>query len=246
MKLNNMTKWMLVGALLLLPACGKKGGFTTEFADVKVGSEEGSLGGTFPEPETPPPVEEKVDLKGFISGGSNDKKQVLFLDTEKGELLLKLPLGKNISVNLFDMQVSKLPGVRIYTSTDFNTNEKSIVLAIPLRYVLRNVTTIPAGRLPNGDALPDMPGGEMPTLGLTVDESKKVRAHLYVGADAVGLFIESSFNPVIPVGFDIISKTQQKVGIFALVPKKGEHQGGFFLGIRLHQTLARALDQFIR
>ncbi len=232
---NKITKTLLVGALLILPACGP----TASSPNTGLPSVEDPVG-------QPPATPEVPDLKSVISGGFADRVQVLQLDAEKGELLLSIPLGKNVSVNFSEREISsKLPGARIYSSTGSDGN-KYIVVAVPLRYVLRNVTQIPKGTLPSGDPLPALPAGELPTVALAISNSNNVKVHLYVGMDAVGIFVESRFNPFIGLEYDILNKTQQKVGVFALIPAKGAYQGGFFLGIRLKEDIARALDRFIK
>jgi hypothetical protein len=187
MVFTKVTKAFLVAGLMLLPACGPDGGFSRLPSS---GVEDPTNG------QVPVPPEEVPDLKGFISGGIADRVQVLSLDAVKGELLISLPLGKSISVNLPEMPIEKLPGARVYSSTS-SDGTKYIVMAIPLKYVLRNVTTIPAGRLPNGDALPNMPAGELPTIAFSVANSSKVKIHLFVGMDAVAIFVDISLNTLI-------------------------------------------------
>lgn len=231
METKTLMKIILVGAIVLLPACGP-----TSSAPQGPGVEDPAGHA----PEVP-------DVKSTVSGGFADQVSVLQLDPEKGELLLTIPLGKSINVTISERPINeeKLPGARIYSATGTDGN-KYIVVAVPLRYVLRNVTQIPAGKLPNGDPLPNMPAGELPTIALSISNSNNVKVHLFVGTDALGVFVESPFNPFLALDYDILNRSQQKIGVLALIPAKATYQGGFFLGIRLRPELARALDSFIK
>jgi hypothetical protein len=243
MELNKLTKGLLLAIAVMLSACGKNGGgFTTGTVSeaLKGGSGNGSQGGVVDNPPA-----ETTNLKGFVSGGQNDGQQVLSFDPVAGEFLLAVPLGKLIAVSLTSTEIPQYPGTRLYTS-DGNDGTKYIVLAVPLRYILRDVTMEPKGRLPNGDALPEMPGGELPFAAFAIAKNN-VKIYLYVGMDSVGVFVEESeINPFIGLSWPIVNQVQQKVGTFALIPEKGSFPGGFFLGIHLDAKIARALDKFIR
>ena len=76
--------------------------------------------------------------------------------------------------------------------------------------------------------------------------SNGLKVNIYVGSDAVGIFIETSFDPKFSFGVDIRSKTQQKVRIFALLAARTPFKPGVFLGVHLDARLARALDKFVR
>ncbi len=138
-----------------------------------------------------------------------------------------------------------MPGAKLYSSVN-TEGQKTLNLVIPLKHVLRNIASIPAQRLPNGDPLPDMPGGELPSHGLSVAGSNGLKVNIYVGSDAVGIFLETNFDPKFSFGVDIRSQMQQKVGIFALIAAKTSFKPGVFLGVHLDARLARALDKFVR
>ncbi len=88
---------------------------------------------------------------------------------------------------------------------------------MPLRHVLRNAASIPAQVQPNGDPLPNMPGGELPSYRFSVTGSNNIR-----------------------------TQNQQKIGIFTVIAAKTPYQPGVFLGVHLDARLARALEKFVR
>ena len=235
------TNTLLVITLLLVSACGPHGFQSKDEAGLVSGLETG-LSEVLPGTPIPTPSE---NLKGFIASGSNEGQQVVWLDAAKGELVLSAPLPTGFSLNLLETSVPNLKGAKLYSSVNAD-GKKTLNLVIPLKHVLRNVASIPAQSLPNGDPLPDMPGGELPSYGLSVAGSNGLKVNIYVGSDAVGIFFETNFDPKFSFGVDIRSQMQQKVGIFALIAAKTPFKPGVFLGVHLDARLARALDKFIR
>ena len=238
--IQTLTKVLLLMSLLIFFGCGPQG-FQSKGGIGLTSDLQSNLGASLPS-TLPTPNE---DIKGFIASGSNEGQQVVWLDAAKGELIISAPLPAGFSLNLLETPIPSLQEARLYSSVSA-TGAKTLNLAVPLKHVLRNVASIPAQRLPNGDALPDMPGGELPTYGLSVAGSNGLKANIYVGFDAVGIFFETNFDPKFSVGVDIHNQTQQKVGIFAVIAAKAPFKPGVFLGVHLDARLARALDKFIR
>ncbi len=233
-------KALFVTALLVSSGCGPSG-FQSKDGTSLISNLEGSLGAVAPIP-VPTPSE---DIKGFIAGGTNDGQQVVWLDAAKGELVLSAPMPTGFRITLLETPIPSLPGARLSTAVNPD-GTKTLNLVVPLKHVLRNVASIPAQMLPNGDPLPDMPGGELPSYGFSVTGANSLKAYIYVGSDAVGIFFETNFDPKFSVGVDIRDQTQQKVGIFAVIAAKTPYKPGVFLGVHLDARLARALDKFIR
>ncbi|MCX7979071.1 MAG: hypothetical protein N2578_08715, partial [Bdellovibrionaceae bacterium] len=77
-----------------------------------------------------------------------------------------------------------------------------------------------------------------------------IRDSLYVGVEAVLLYVESSFVDNSPLWFQfpIMNKARTKYyGYFGIILPKNNHKGGFYLSARIPSDIARILDRhFIR
>jgi hypothetical protein len=224
----------LLAALSVLTACGQPSSSSSSAAPTN-----GTQGST---PLVPTPSE---DIKGFVFNGPNEDQEVVWLDAANGMLVLSAPLPTGFSINIPDTPIPDLPDAHAYGSINA-AGVRTLNVAVPLRYVLRNVASIPAGALPNGDALPEMPNGQMPRTAFSITGGNGKTAYLYVGSDAVGVYFETNFDPKFSISFDVDTKTSQKVGVFALEAAKAPYKPGVFLGVSLPMALARSLDKFIR
>ena len=232
-------KALTIAAFFIYSGCGPSGFQSLDVASFSPGLENG-LSEILP--PTPTPSE---NIKGFVASGASEGQQVVWLNSAKGELVLSAPLPSGSQLTLLETPIPNLSGARLSTSQNAE-GKKTLNLVVPLRHILRNVASIPAQVLPNGDPLPNMPGGELPSYGFSVTGSNSLKAYVYVGSDAVGIFFETNFDPKFSVGVDIRSQNQQKIGAFAVIAAKTPYQSGVFLGVHLDARLARALEKFIR
>lgn len=206
---------------------------------------QGGGGGTIPSPI------QNVDLKGYINGGNYDETQTFDFDRTRGELIVRIPLGMDPNVFIGSGSLEKLPGVSFYTTMSSDGNYH-FVISIPVRYVLRGVTTLPSNRLPNGDPLPMMPAGELPSVAFTLNPNSTRKAYLYLGVDAIGLYVESEWltckagSPLcVSLSFPVRNQTKSKVvGYFSLLPGKNGATGGAFISSIIPPEIARILDDY--
>lgn len=250
-----MNKKTLLSALLIASAlvtglgCGQ--GFTTaNQAGVADGTDQGSQGtdGGNQGADSAAEAEfQKVDMKGWISGGSETDTLSIDIDKPNKALLLRLPLGMNGNIELTEAEVPSLPGVRFYTYEDSANAKTYMVISVPLKYVVRGVgNTLPPNKLPNGDALPQIPSGELPSLAVAVGNSKNTKMYLYVGVNVVGVYVETPFDPFIKATFSVKNQTKTKVlGYFSTIPAKGSYQGGFFLSSTIPNEIALILEKVL-
>jgi hypothetical protein len=196
---------------------------------------------------TKQPVPASVDVTSFISQGSYDKVQVVELDPLRKDLILRLPLGLNQFIVLASGELPNLPGITFATEI-LPSGQARLSIRIPLKYVLRGVKNLESKKLPNGDPLPGVSSGELPGLALALDSSRKVQMSLYLGADFVGIFVESPFDPVVGLAFPIKNaKGNKYVGLFSMIPAKHEpdFQGGFFISYQLPPEISAVLDKYV-
>ncbi|HRO67337.1 MAG TPA: hypothetical protein PL182_07225 [Pseudobdellovibrionaceae bacterium] len=201
-------------------------------------------GGTAPNPI------QNLDLKGYINGGNYDETQTFDFDRTRGELIVRIPLGMDPSVFIGVGSIPQLPGVSFYTTMNSDGNYH-FVMSIPVRYVLRGVTTLPSNRLPSGDPLPMMPAGELPSVAFTLNPNSSRKAYLYLGVDAVGLYVESEWLTCkgacgsLRLSFPIRNQSKSKVvGYFSLIGGKSTATGGVFISSIIPPEIARILDDY--
>lgn len=235
-------------AALMMTACSNGGyqGLSSE-STAAPGSNSGQdTGGG-----TTNPIQ-NVDMKGYIDGGTYEKSQTFDFDKEKGELLISLPLGMDSSIMIGGGSIQQLPGVTFSTTIKADGNYY-LVLHVPVRYFLRSVTTLPPGKLPNGQAVPGMPSGEAPTLAFQLNPNSSRKVYLYLGVEAVGVYVESPWLSCFgsPICLSYLSypiKNQAKTKVlgnfYMFMPSTGKKDGGFFITSIIPPEIARILDDY--
>lgn len=188
----------------------------------------------------------EIAMDGSINGGRFDRTKVVEIDLPGKMLVIRMPFIAGLALGAQAMApIRDLPGASIGLETNAD-GTSALVLRLPLEHALRGVSSLPKGRLPNGDALPAVPDGELPTLGLSVERSGTLRGALYVGPTVVGLFITTKFDPFIRLTLPIRNQARTETyGYFSTIPAKGNFDGGFFLSIALPPDLARAIDDMM-
>ncbi|KYG68209.1 hypothetical protein AZI87_02835 [Bdellovibrio bacteriovorus] len=244
------TARLLVMALMttsLLAACSK-GGFETLATDGNSG--QGSVTpGDDSGQGTPPPVPsafDKLDMNAYVGSGTYENEQVLALDKANKALLLYLPLPPGPFSSVY-IDVPSVKGVSVKTVLD-SQQKARVAVSIPLRLIVKDKVTLPpATTLPGGRTLPMMPSGEYPSLALGLNQNSSNKIYLYLGVNAVGLFVESSFFPEY-VGITAPIKNQagtRTLGYFTIVPKQGVNNGGLFLSFLMPNDLAAIIDDHL-
>ncbi|KHD88239.1 MAG: hypothetical protein OM95_10050 [Bdellovibrio sp. ArHS] len=247
--ITTQTARLLVMALLstsLLAACSK-GGFETLATDGN--SSQGSSGDNSGQDTPPPSVPsqfDKLDMNAYVGSGTYENEQVVALDKANNALLLYLPLPPGPFSSVY-IDVPSAKGVKIQTVLD-SQQKARVAVSIPLRLIVKDKVTLPpATTLPGGRALPMMPSGEYPSLALGLNQNSDNKIYLYMGVNAVGLFVESSFFPEY-VGITAPIKNQAQtrtLGYFTIVPKQGSNKGGLFLSFLLPNDLAAIIDDHL-
>lgn len=245
MKLTT-TKYLMTAlvATSLLSACSK--GFESVSPSGSSGQGDNNSQGTNTPPPKGPSEFDKLDMSSYVAGGNYDNEQVLALDKVNNALLLFLPIpGAFMAVNV---EIPELKGVKITTVLD-SQQKARVAVSIPLRLVVKDkVTTLPtAATLPGGRPLPMMPSGEYPSLGLAINAAGDNKVYLYVGVNAVGIFVESGFFPeYLGITAPIKNKAGTRtLGYFTIVPKQGENKGGLFLSFLMPKDLATIIDNHL-
>lgn len=240
--MRNLTITFSLISCLALSACNGNGGFATGIAsgDNNVGNNNGAgePGGTAPDPY------QSLQYEGYISGGNDSGTLAVDIDKTNGALLLIMPLQLNSFIPSTEGEIPDLPGVKFMTYKN-SKGSSFIAVSVPLRYVLKGASFLNPARLPNGDPLPQIAGGELPSIGLRIPGKNNVQFHLYIGLDTVCIYVSSPFDPYVGMTFPI-KHGLNTIGFLSTVPAKGVYDGGFFLSTHMPDEVARIIDDHFR
>jgi hypothetical protein len=187
-----------------------------------------------------------VELNGSINGGRFDRTKVVEIDKVAKLLIVRLPFIAGIQIGTqLPLQIREIPGATVGIEPSMD-GSSSLVVRLPLSKVLKGVDSLPSSRLPNGDKLPSIPEGELPSVGLTFTNSGGLKGALYLSPTVVGVFVATKFDPYISLTLPIRNEARTRTfGYFTSVPEKTGFDGGFFLSIALPDDLARAIDDLL-
>lgn len=184
-----------------------------------------------------------IEMTGAINGGRFDQAKVVEIDRTAKMLIVRLPFIAGFQIGAqIPMPIKDIPGATIGVEPN-SDGSSSIVLRIPLDRVLRGVASLPSSRLPNGDPLPAIPDGELPSIGLSFNNSGTLKGALYLSPAVVGIFVTTKFNPYIQLTLPIRNEARTRTyGYFTTIPQKAGFDGGFFISVAFPDDLARAID----
>lgn len=190
----------------------------------------------------------QLNFSGAVGAGNYEGLQVVGIDKSKKELLVRMPmLISPISGVTGEIPVRGVEGARITLETLSNGNPV-IVLRLPLTKILKKIAIAEPQKLPNGDDLPGIPGGELPAFAFTVNPTAKMNGTLYLERRTIALFVNTPFNPGLFFTVPVRSANNTQVlGYLAAIPEKNgvERSGGFFLSLILPEDVARTIDNVL-
>lgn len=245
---NTARLFVALMATTVLASCGNNGGFQTQ-SPSSVADDSSGQGTAAPPVAAPPGPSpyDKLDLNAYVSGTTYENEKAFALDKANNALLLYLPLPPGPFSSVY-IDAPNVRGVKISTVLD-SQQKARVAVSIPLKLIVKNkITTLPSSStLPGGRALPMMPSGEYPSLGLGLNQKSDNKVYLYIGVNAVGMFVESSYFPEY-FGITAPVKNQagtRTLGYFTIVPKAGANNGGLFLSFLLPKDLAKIIDDHL-
>lgn len=233
-------------SVLLFSGCGK--GFSTTGLNTPLIQENNSQLDTPSTPTTDPLA--RLDFKGQVDEpGEFNQKRVLDFDKQNGNFIIKLPLPFGFFVGVLEVSIPSLPGATMQSVSDETGNY--LALSIPARYILHGVQFLPSNRLPNGQALPSIPSGELPTLAISLPGKNDMRVHLYLGVNVFAAYLElDKFNnprlSIIPrLTFPVKSRDGLKImGYLSLISPTQANPGGIFVATPIPAELAKIIDDY--
>ena len=236
--------------LLSLAACSSKGGFEIDNSIFKNSSNQSSTindgdgGADAGVNPGEPDAYQKLQYKGYVSGGSDDGSLVIDIDKTNNALLIILPLQVNPFIESTQGTIPDLPDVTFMTYKD-DKGASYFALSVPLRYVRKGASFLNPARLPNGDPLPQVASGELPSVALAVPGKNNVKFNFYIGVNVVGIFVSSPYDPYLALSFPI-RRGVDTIGYFHTVPAKPGYNGGFFLNTQMPDSIAAVIDDHFR
>lgn len=231
-----ITYGLTLSVLTSLVACGKGGFNAASLGDL------GQIGQSVDEPSQGggPTAFQRMQYQGKVSGGNNDGALVVDIDKVNGALLIILPLQVNPLIGAVEGEVASLPGTKFMSYKD-DKGATYFAVSVPLRYVIKGASFLTPARLPNGDALPQIASGELPSLALSIPGKNNVKFHIYIGVNVVGVFVSSPFDPYIELHFPI-RRGIETIGYLHSIPAKSGFDGGFFLNTQMPVAIANIID----
>lgn len=248
MKLKITSSLLLVS---LLSACGAK---SPQLASNLIGNtQDGQQGQSLPG-TTPTPISpniDSVDMKSRVDDSSNkmgfNGALAFDIDKNRGEFVIMLPMPQGV-VFTPSGSFAKYPDITFTPMFD-GTGKMKMAVRIPMKYVLKGITTTSASRLPNGDPLPAMPAGqsELPSLALSFPAQNNTKMNLYIGTSALGFFMTLPDNAALPLPINITlplknSDKTRTFGYLTYVNAKNGYQPGLFLSTQVPPEFARILE----
>lgn len=193
---------------------------------------------------------DKTNMTGYVAEGYASTSTVPAVDFNKstGEIYVRTPMPLFANLVAFEMEVKKYPGIKVLAETIGSLQYVTVV--IPIKYFVRDVTEVSTS-LPNGNT-PYFPSGEAPSKAFVLTPNKSEKIYLYMNAEAVGIFVETKFDPTNMGGvsitkfiFQIMGKNSKSImGYISLIPASTTTKGGFFASYRFDPSLSRILAEY--
>lgn len=199
----------------------------------------------------PSPLD-SLDLQGKVDGNDSTFGGALSFDFDKvtGEFIIMIPMPSGIPV-LPSGSFSKYPDITFSAIFDA-TGKLKMGVRIPIKYIIKGMGTLPAARLPNGNSLQSyMASGnsELPSLGLSFPAHNNMEMYLYVGVNAIGLYVTLPTNAALPMGVTLPIRNKDKTktyGLLSYVPAKASYAPGLFVSAVIPASVSRILEDYFK
>jgi hypothetical protein len=196
---------------------------------------------------------DNIDLVGRVDSDNSNFKNALSFDFDKthGEFIVMLPMPSGLMFTPPPGTFTNFPDIRFSTVMDGDTGKLKLAVRIPVKYIVKGIHTLPNSSLPNGEPLPTMPAGqgELPSLAIELPQSGNLKLSLYIGVNAIGLFMTLPTNIAIPFGFQLPIRNKDKsktLGYISYVPAKGSFAPGLFLSTIIPPAVSRVLEDYFK
>lgn len=191
---------------------------------------------------------QNLKMDGAVAEGKYAGRKLITLDKANKMLVVHLPtlalpviIGGGVGKTITTPQ---LPGASLALQLAADGN-LDLVLNIPLEHVMHGASFMDPQKLPNGDALPAIPDGELPGLALDLNSNKSVKGYIYLAPATFGALVTSQFDPTISMQLPIYQNNGAVLGYLTTVPAKNGFDGGIFMSVKVPADIARIIDDVI-
>ncbi|MFN3697624.1 MAG: hypothetical protein ACK4VO_09290 [Pseudobdellovibrio sp.] len=262
--MKKVTKtFLLLCAMLTINSCAKNG-LSTDLQSKSEQSQDGQSnngnnndqsGGSVTPIANPI---DQIDLKSRVDDSGNTLSKLggmngaltFDFDKTRGEFIIMIPMPNGL-VFTPSGGFKNYPDITFGPIFDATTGKVKVAVRIPVKYVLKGINTIPAARLPNGDSLPAMPAGqgELPSLGLSFPQNGNTQVFIYIGINALGLYVTLPDSAALPLPINITVPVKNKdksktYGFLTYVNAKSGHPPGLFVSTGVPNEVARVLEDY--
>ncbi len=210
-----------------------------------------SGGGTSPSTNPAADAVAKLDLQGQVDSNNATFGNALTFDFDKvrGEFIVMIPMPSGVFFTPVG-SFSKYPDITFSPLIDA-TGKMKFAVRIPVKYIVKGAAFLPPAALPNGDTLPAMPQGygELPSLAISFPQQNNTQVSLYMGVNAIGLYVTLPTNAALPIGFTIPVKSKDKTktfGYLTYVPAKGAFAPGLFVSSIIPPAVSKVLEDYFK
>ncbi len=243
-------------SLTLLTSCAREGFQANNFSLPSTGgNNNGNNNGSGNNPGNPTLQDQinRLDMGTYLFdsrfSGIDPNKGYLVADLDKtgdGQIIINIPLGITPLFSIGAGTHQKYKDISFSLQGSI-TSGFSLNIRVPLKYILRlgNFESTAPGRLPNGDPIPDVPGGELPKLNITINSGKKEKIHLYLSKEYVGVLFESKFDPGVDFSTPLMDRNNlHTLGYFHMISAKNNAPAAFLLLLKFSTKISSLLDDY--
>jgi hypothetical protein len=187
-----------------------------------------------------------VDTKGFVAPNAPSpfgNVQIISIDKTTETLSLMIPLPVNpFGGAMISSPVPEVPGAVVGITQD-SSGKWYLTYTMPLSFLLKGIQYQNPATLPNGNPLPQVPGGELPSLAGHV-QNGKINFYIYGSVLYFALFVPTpGFNPFVTLTYPIQNSSGTKIlGYVSTVPATATANGGIYVALIFPPELQRLLD----
>lgn len=236
---------MLVTSGLITGCSGYQSRLTSTLTGNDRLSDGGKDGGSV---DSPAVAWNKLEVAGEVEDGRFKGSQVLRLDKVNKELILNLPMPASpfLDNTQLTLPLRQLAGASIQLDP-IEGGGSALTLHVPLASLVRGVDFAEPSKLPNGQPLPGVPDGELPSEALSLTNLTTIKATIYLGKNVVGVFVNTPINPLIALSYPIKSMDGATTwGYLHTIPASTLNvtakDGGFFIEVQMPDEIARIID----
>ena len=243
-------KWIFLSIIVVLVGCKDSPSSIRNNASCN-GSEcsnnqEGQLPPTPSKEDKWIPIQKGMD--GRLTTPFIQNFRSIRIDPVAGTAIIVLPLESVIMAEM-EVELPNYPGAKLVVMQEAD-GTNVIAFHLPLSYLMKGVDFGDPQRLPSGDPLPAIAGGELPAMRVGIPASK-VKLFVYIGVEVFAIYVEVPFDPYIRLTFPIRQHMEDPeakgdiLGYFTTIPKKAGYSGGFFLSTEIPPEIARQIDEIL-